>query len=612
MDKGSNLGIQSMRRELLGLVSAVAFVASAGCSESPGSGADSLVDTGVLPSGSATGTDTTGTTTDATAGPGGPGTVPGSTTSPGATVTAAGPTGTGPGGTQPGGTGTASGGPTGTVGPITPNGAGGTGGTGGNGPTGGMGGAPSAAGGMFAAGGAGGTGMTGGDPPTKTPPDLVPLVTSARNAYWQEGELREASGGNATVTVNESQTFQTWDGWGGTFNEAGWDALKVVTQEERDRVMRLLFDPAEGCGFTQARIPIGSSDYGLSRYSLNETAGDYEMNDFSIERDKQDLIPYIKAALAVNPDIWLWASAWSPPTWMKSNNAFDRGSMKSDQQTYQAHALYLARFVEEYADLDINVRAVVPQNEPGYPQDYPSCSWSADQYVDYIGNYLGPTLQERGLDTEVWLGTMSNPSSASIVSAVMGNGTAKGFVKGIGLQWGMGDNNRAGDIVRQYGIPVMQTEHQCGNFPSGGNSTTMAPNDHAYGVESWNLFKKWLTQNINSYSAWNMVLDTAGRNLDMVRPWAQNALIAVDRNAKTLNVTPYYYVFRHFAQYVHPGATRVGTQGGDALAFENTDGTIAVIMYNSGGGNTTTVSVGGKMYEFDMPGDGWATVLHKP
>jgi glucosylceramidase len=227
---------------------------------------------------------------------------------------------------------------------------------------------------------------------------------------------------------------------------------------------------------------------------------------------------------------------------------------------------------------------------------------------DYIANYMGPTFAERLPDFEVWLGTMSNPNSASIVTTVMGNGTAAGYVLGIGLQWGMGDGNQPQTYASQYQIPIMQTEHQCGNFPNGSNSDR-APNDHAYAIESWGYFKKWIGKNVNSYMAWNMVLDTQGHNLDTTRLWAQNALLVVDRQAGTLKVTPTYYLFRHMSQYVEPGSVRVATQGGDALAWKNPDGSIVTVMHNSGGqAQNTTLSVAGKMLQFEIPARGWATV----
>jgi glucosylceramidase len=321
------------------------------------------------------------------------------------------------------------------------------------------------------------------------------------------------------------------------------------------------------------------------------------------------LIPYIQAALEVKPDLVMWGSPWSPPPWMKSNNAYDRGNMLDEH--LDAHALYLARFVEDYAGEGIKVSAIQPQNEPGYLQDYPSCGWSPDQMTRYVRDHLGPLFAERLPDTEIWLGTLSNAQSDhGIGQAVVGNAGAKAFLSGVGLQWAM--RQHTGYYVQQ-GLRVMQTEHQCGNFPPTPRSqqyeNSPAPNNHAYALESWNLMYEWINNGVNSYLAWNMVLDTFGPNLDGVRPWNQNALLVVDEGAGTLRITPTYYLFRHFAQYVEPGAKRVATQGGQALAFKNPDGSIVTVVHNNGGSPAqTTLAVGGESLQFEVPARGWATL----
>ena len=122
------------------------------------------------------------------------------------------------------------------------------------------------------------------------------------------------------MTVNASQTQQKWYGFAGCFNEAGWDALKVLSEADRTKAIKLLFDKNDGIGFGWGRIPIGASDYALNRYSLCDGAGDdLNMARFSIERDKGCLIQYIKAAQAVKSDLKFWASPWTPPPWMKKN-----------------------------------------------------------------------------------------------------------------------------------------------------------------------------------------------------------------------------------------------------------------------------------------------------
>lgn len=482
----------------------------------------------------------------------------------------------------------------------------GTAGVGGSGPGGGAGGTPSADGGTAGNDGSGGTPSAGAPPVIEE----LELVTSAQNAYWQEGTLTEVTSGNADVTVNENSMGQTFTGFGGTFNERGWEALSWLSEADRATAIKLLFDAADGAKFVYGRVPIGASDYAVgSLYTLNDSSTpDPQMEKFSIERDKQYLIPYIKAALAVNPNLQLWGSPWTPPPWMKSNKDYKRGNMTDDDTVLKAFALYLAKFVEEYGKEGIKIMAIHPQNEPGFVQDYPSCSWTGALMAKFIGRYLGPTFEERKVDAQIFIGTMSNAQNDSaVLNAVAGDMTAMKYVKGYGLQWGMLDvyNN----LNMNKSLAIWQTEHKCGNYPwMGGYRSDRAPNDHAYGVESWGLIRDWIRRGVTAYSAWNMVLDPLGKNSEMERDWKQNALMTVDQNTKKLTITPAYYVFRHVSQYVDPGAKVLGTSGGDALAFKNPDGSIVAVLYNSGAAKMVTVAMGGKKYQFNMPGNGWATV----
>lgn len=456
------------------------------------------------------------------------------------------------------------------------------------------------------------------------------LVTSGPGAYWTVGEVTAAPGAVADLTVNVGTTYQTWLGFGGSFNEQGWDALSAVSDADKDRAMKLLFDKAEGAALEFGRIPIGASDYALERYTLNDTPDDYEMTNFSIEHDRTLLIPFIKAALAINPNVRLWASPWSPPAWMKTNGKLDGTSkrvdnstvdnlpdaqMKGDAQTLEAFALYLARFVEEYEKEGIPIESIMPQNEPGYATRYPSCLWSADVMRMFIGDHLGPMFASRGIDAEIWFGTMSNADAGkdgTMLNAVAADAKAMLYIKGFGLQWNM--ISYVGDLVSK-GLPILQTEHKCGNYPweSGTFNANQPPNDHAYGAESWGLIRDWLKAGVHSYSAWNMVLDKQGKNLDFDRPWPQNALLYVDRTAGTLNVTPAYYVFRHVSYFVEPGAKRVAASADDALAFANPDGSVVAIVHNGGGSpKTTTLGIGDTRLQFQVPAQGWATVNWKP
>ncbi len=504
---------------------------------------------------------------------------------------------------NPGGSGGTSptGGTTGTTGGMSSSGGRNTGGT--NSPTGGT--SP----------GTGGAMGTGGSSAANT------LVTSASGAYWKVGTWTEVSS-TATVTVNDATTYQTWDGFGGAFNELGWSYL--TTKALQDQAMQLLFG-LDGCRFAWGRIPIGASDYAMDRYTLDEVASgstDPNMTSFSITRDQQKLIPYIKAAQAVKSNIRFWASPWTPPTWMKSSpyqtpgnpvNAFDGGTMKSDDATLKAHAQYFVKFVKAYADQGIKIEIVAPQNEPNYSQNYPSCIWSASTFTNFVGKYLGPALAAASSPAQIMLGTMSNANSSAdvaVANAVLADATAKSYCKVMGVQWGMSGASQISNLKSKGpGIPIWLSEHQCGG--QMGADVPQAPNDQAYGVSSWGWIRDAIKNGLTSYNAWNMVLNKGGRGIDNTRAWAQNALLVADSGQ--IIQTPAYYVFRHLSQFVDVGATRVDATGGDAVAFKNPDGSLVAVMFNSGSANNNyVVSMGGKKLQFAMPGNGWATVKYKP
>ena len=76
------------------------------------------------------------------------------------------------------------------------------------------------------------------------------------------------------MTVNDGTTMQTFEGFGGAFNEMGWSYLQMLSQADRDKAMKLLFDPKDGAGFVMGRIPMGASDYAIQRHTYDETSGD--------------------------------------------------------------------------------------------------------------------------------------------------------------------------------------------------------------------------------------------------------------------------------------------------------------------------------------------------
>ncbi len=176
---------------------------------------------------------------------------------------------------------------------------GGTAGGAAGGSTGGVAGQTSATGGVIDGGSAGTA--AGGSAGTQPGSATTVLVTSAPNDYWNTQRAVTTASGAADLTVDSGTKYQTLTGFGGCFNEMGWDALSVLGADEITKAMKLLFDASDGANFVYGRLPMGASDYSMSWYTLDETAGDYAMNDFSIARDKRSSFRTSKRPSPSNP-----------------------------------------------------------------------------------------------------------------------------------------------------------------------------------------------------------------------------------------------------------------------------------------------------------------------
>lgn len=460
------------------------------------------------------------------------------------------------------------------------------GGSGGGG-SGGLGGGAGASGGRPATDAAVGPSGDGGlsdalpiDSRPDTPAVAMPSLTwisSTDQERWKT--MTAPSFGTASaaaqpdVRVEKGTTYQTIDGFGGCFNELGWQALSKASATDRQKVLSALFGD-DGCGFDLARVPIGASDFALDGYSLDDTAGDLELKNFSLSRDQKGLIPFIKAAMDVRPTLKVWGSPWSPPTWMKTNNSIGGGSLKWEPAILSSFATYLAKWVEGYRAAGMNVYGLVPQNEPNITNVYPTCLWTAAQLREFIADYLGPTLRDRKTEVELWLGLNGDPFNGGEnpndrLVTVVGDSKASGFLTGVELQY---DSKQQMCTARDKypDKKLMQGETEC---KGGANSWGDAQSLFA-------LMKRYLECGANAYFLWNMVLDDTGLS---AWKWRQNASITIDHTTGKVTYNGEYYVMRHFSQFVKRGAKRVLTSGslGDKIGFLNADGSAVIIVANS-------------------------------
>lgn len=418
--------------------------------------------------------------------------------------------------------------------------------------------------------------------------EIVQFIQSEEGNYWQSiSNPQEAEVDIAIkeVFIDIENPQQTIDGFGGCFNEMGWEVLHTLPESEREKVYASLFSMDEGCRFTLYRLPIGANDYAIDWYSHNETPLDFSMDHFSIERDQQRLIPYIKKALAYNPDLKIFASPWCPPTWMKSSGHYacrtdsrvndlpleKQGEEMVDQfimeeQYLDAYALYFSKFIAAYKNEGIPLYAVHVQNEPNSCQNFPSCVWTPTSLARFIGKHLGPKLETDHPDIELWLGTIERPQPER-VDEILQNEEAKQYIDGVGFQWA--GKGVIGHVRETYPeLALMQTETECGN----------GANDWAAMEHTFDLMKHYFKNGASSYMYWNMVLDHTGSSQ---WGWQQNAMITIDQSQQVV-FNPEYYLMKHLSFYVEKGARYLPCSDENSMVFLNPDQQLIIIQYHKG------------------------------
>jgi len=195
---------------------------------------------------------------------------------------------------------------------------------------------------------------------------------------WHGGQPADGP----TITVDTRRQYQEITGFGASFTDSSaWLVGTRLGSEQRDAVMRDLFS-RQGIGLSFLRQPMGASDFAVNgNYSYDDLpAGqtDPTLTHFSIDHDRSYLIPLLRQARRLNPQLTVMATPWSPPGWMKTSDSMIGGTLKPD--AYRPLADYFTKFLEAYAAAGVPVRYITPQNEPLYvPAGYPGMSFSAEQ-----------------------------------------------------------------------------------------------------------------------------------------------------------------------------------------------------------------------------------------
>ena len=417
---------------------------------------------------------------------------------------------------------------------------------------------------------------------------------------WQPASEKTAG---ETITLHPDKTFQEILGFGAAFTDAACYTFSRLSADAREQLFHELFHPSQ-MGLNVCRTCIGASDYSRSIFSYDEGDPDPDLQRFSIEHDEQYVLPMLRQARQVNPDLFLFSSPWSPPGWMKAGGSMLGGSMR--QRYISTYAQYLVKFLQAYGAAGVPVQALTPQNEPDTDQDgkMPACIWPQEYEIALVRDYLGPLLEKTGMTTKIWIldhnynlwgraiCELDDPRLHRYCNAVAWHGYA-------GKPEMMSKVRDAHPEVSMY-------------WTEGGSDYTSP--DYLTDWVNWGKnFTDVLRNWCQSVTGWNFALDEHGQ--PNIGPFPCGGLVTIDAKTTETTRSGQYWAFAQFARFIRRGARRLDSQGefADAhhLFLENPDGQRVVVISNSGSDRTIQVQLDERVAEVPVTEDSVTTLLWK-
>ncbi|XP_046737579.1 lysosomal acid glucosylceramidase-like [Diprion similis] len=384
-------------------------------------------------------------------------------------------------------------------------------------------------------------------------------------------------------------TFQPIHGFGGTFTDAASFNIKTLSPGAQENLMRTYFSK-EGSNYNLGRVPIGGTDFSERPYTYDDHEGDVLLKKFSLaNEDLLYKIPLMKKALKINPDVKLFAAAWTAPTWMRTNhNNTGYGFLR--RKYYRVYAKYLVEFLNKYEDHGLKMWALSTGNEPYTGtqnlSDYGSMGWLPKNVGKWIANNLGPTISKSKHNRTLILAYDDSGSHLDpFINDMFENKLARNYTAGIAIHSykdATFSTSLLGEIRQKYPEKfLIMTEFSAGNPQKDIGIVASG---------SWKLAEKYILniiENLKNWVTgwvdWNLALDKYGGP-----NWRQNfvdAPIIVNSEADEFYKQPMYYAIAHFSKFISLGSVRVGFNHGkksiEAVAFKTPKNETVLVMYNN-------------------------------
>jgi len=405
------------------------------------------------------------------------------------------------------------------------------------------------------------------------------LTNKDKTALFKKQNLilsfSKSSNSNPTIEIDTTQSYQSIDGFGFSLTGGSATLLNALGATYQDTTLKELFGTnGNGIGISYLRISIGASDLSDAPFTYDDVpAGqtDANLQNFSINREKTDLIPILKKIIAINPSIKIMGSPWSAPIWMKTNTSFIGGSLKPEY--YNAYAQYFVKYIKAMKAEGITIDAITVQNEPLHDGNNPSMYMAADQQAIFIKNYLGPAFQSENISTKI-ICYDHNADRPDYPLSILNDADARKFVDGSAFHLYGGDISALSQVHNAYPNKNIYFTEQWVRAPGSFTS------DLQWHVENLIIgaTKNW-SRNVLE---WNLAADL--NNGPHTVGGCTECLPAVTIAGSSLSRNVAYYIIAHASKFVRPGSVRIASSSASGLpniAFKTPEGKKVLIVLNN-------------------------------
>lgn len=427
----------------------------------------------------------------------------------------------------------------------------------------------------------------------------VTLIDSNGKSFSFDSLFRDQSAAGrmeeATIEVNPDVTYQKIIGFGGALTGAVSLNVDQLSPALQQCLFESYFSDKTGIAYNLLRIPIGGCDFDLAPWAYNELPSeDQTLSNFTrLDPRDEKIIEKIRRIQSIVGEggLKIKGAAWSPPPWLKTNNAWT-GPSVLNRKYFQTWADYHLKYLELMDKAGIKMWAISTGNEPmngiigwGFVK-FMSLGWTPGGQGKWVAENLGPSIRNSSFkDVKILVGDDQRflfPWWFQRMQSV--EPKAFDFIDGFGVHFYWDKfvtPSLMDETAKQFpGKIILNTESCLGDKPYQVHGPVLGSWER--GVEYMEAYLQDLQHSVNGWIDWNLWLDETG-GPNYVNNTVDSPVI-VNATRDEAYKQPMFYAIGHFSKFIKEDSVRVKATSSlyaiDTVAFQRPDNTMAFVIQN--------------------------------